>query len=229
MPQGPLNDVLCSGNRQSGAPVPFRGWLPARLWSDSGKPNTCRRICSGSRSEILIEMKPYNQSFRTATIHAADVKEIAMSTTTLNLARPSTRHPKRTASISAEKFAQLTVVEQVRQAFQPDGRLAALIGLLLGSSIPAMTFGLVHFVLPHHADNRIVLWVIAAGGLAYSAPKVFRWGVSAWGSTFEAAGMVLILEGIMTFVPGLWLPSIALLVVVFINGVYSACRLQIRQ
>ena len=158
----------------------------------------------------------------------SDEQEITVSTTTLNLATPSTRHSKRPASISAEKFAQLTVVEQVRQAFQPGGRLAAVIGLLLGSSIPAMTFCLVHFVLPHYPDDRIVLWVIAVGGLAYSAPKVFRWGVSAWGSTFEAAGMVLLLEGIMTFVPGVWLPMIALLVVVFINGVYSACRLQIR-
>jgi hypothetical protein len=70
----------------------------------------------------------------------------------------------------------LTVVEQVRQAFQPAGRLAAVIGLLLGSSMPAMTFGLVHFVLPRHPDNQIVLWGIAVGGLAYSAPKVFRWG-----------------------------------------------------
>jgi hypothetical protein len=126
-----------------------------------------------------------------------------VSTTTLNLATPPTRYSKRPASISAEQFSRLTVVEQVRQAFRPGGRLAAAVGLLLGSSIPAMTFGLVHFVLPHYPDNWVVLWGIAAGGLAYSAPKVFRWGVSAWGSTFEAAGMVLILEGIMTFVPGL--------------------------
>jgi hypothetical protein len=91
-----------------------------------------------------------------------------------------------------------------------------------------MTFGLVHFVIPHYPEKKVVLWVIAAGGLIYSAPKVFLWGVSAWGSILEAAGMVLILEGIMTFVPGLWLPLVALLVVVFINAVYSACRLQIR-
>jgi hypothetical protein len=93
--------------------------------------------------------------------------------------------------ISAEQFAQLTVVEQERQAFRPGGRLATVITLLLGSSIPTMTFGLVHFVLPLYPDNRIVLWGIAVGGLAYSAPKVLRWGVSAWGRTFEAAGMVL--------------------------------------
>jgi hypothetical protein len=104
-----------------------------------------------------------------------------------------------------------------------------LIGLLLGSSIPAMTFGLVHFVLPNYPDDRIVLWVITVGDLAFSAPKVFRWCDSAWGSKFEAAGMVLLLEGKMTFVHGLWLPLIALFVIVFINGVYSACRLQIRK
>jgi hypothetical protein len=92
-----------------------------------------------------------------------------------------------------------------------------------------MTFGLVHFVLPQHPEMRIVLWGIALGGLVFSAPKVYRWGASAWGRKFEAVGMVLLLEGIMTFVPGLWLPSIALLQIVFINGVSSACSLQIRR
>lgn len=159
---------------------------------------------------------------------SGEEQETTGSTTTSNLATPSTLQPRRPASISAEMFSQLTVVEQVRQAFQPAGRLAAVIGLFLGSSTPAMTFGLVHFVLPRYPDDRIVLWVIAIGGLSSSAPKVFRWGLSAWGTTFEAAGMVILLEGIMTFVPGLWLPLIALLVVVFINGLYSACRPPIR-
>ena len=53
-------------------------------------------------------------------------------------------------------------------------------------------------------------------------------GASAWGSKIEALGMVLLLEGIMTFVPGLVLPSAALVEILFINAVYSACRLQIR-
>jgi hypothetical protein len=122
----------------------------------------------------------------------------------------------------------MTVIEQILQAFRPDGRLAAFIGLWLGSYVPAMTFGLVHFVMPHYPELRMSNWIFAVGGLVYSSRKVYRWGVSAWGSRIEAAGMVLLLEGTMTFVPGLWLPSTALVEIVFINAVYSACRLQIR-
>lgn len=151
-----------------------------------------------------------------------------MAITTLNIATPPAQNANQPASISSVKLAKMTVVEQIRQAFRPDGRLAAFIGLWLGSSIPAMTFGLVHFVLPHYPERWILNWGIAVCGLAYSAPKVYRWGVSAWGSKIEAAGMVLMLEGIMTFVPGLILPSCALIEIVFINAVYSACRFQVR-
>lgn len=151
-----------------------------------------------------------------------------MSTTVPHIVTPPNLNSNGPVTISARQFAQLTVVQQIRQAFLRNGRLAAFIGLWLGSSIPAMTFGLVHFILPYYPEWRIVDWVIAVGGLVYSAPKVYRWGASAWGSKVEAAGMVLLLEGIMTFVPGLVLPSIALVEIVFVNAVYSACRLQIR-
>lgn len=151
-----------------------------------------------------------------------------MPTTTLNNSTPPSQNPNQPASISSAKLAKMTVVDQIRQAFRPDGRLAAFLGLWLGSSIPAMTFGLVHFVMPHYPELRISNWCFAVGGLVYSSRKVYRWGVSAWGSRLEAAGMVLLLEGIMTFVPGLWLPSCALIEIVFINAVFSACRFQIR-
>ena len=152
-----------------------------------------------------------------------------MSTPVLNVAATPTGDVKKPASITQKQFAALTAIEQIRQAFQPDGRLAAFIGLWLGSSLPVMTFGLVHFVLPYYPEKMILNWGIALGGLVYSAPKVYRWGVLAWGRKLEAAGMVLLLEGIMTFIPGLLLPTAALIQIVFINGVYSACSLQIRK
>lgn len=151
-----------------------------------------------------------------------------MLTSVLPHATPPARNSSQPASISSSKFKSMTVIDQIRQSLRPDGRLAAFIGLWLGSSIPAMTFGLVHFVLPYYAAWRMTNWVIAVCGLVYSAPKVYRWGVSAWGSKIEALGMVVMLEGIMTFVPGLVLPSCALIEIVFVNAVYSACRFQIR-
>jgi hypothetical protein len=131
--------------------------------------------------------------------------------------------------MTAEQFERLTVVQQVKHAFKPGGRVAAWIGLLIGGCAPIFTFGVVHFVLPHHPERFIILWTIAIGGLLFSAPKVFKWGLSAWGSKIEALGAVVFLEGVMTFVPSLYLPTAALAILVFINAVYSACRLQIRK
>jgi hypothetical protein len=185
-------------------------------------------ICSLVDVTFYSEKWNHNVSLNLQLCRPPLYKEIAVPTTTLNNSTPPAKNSNQPASISSAKFVKMTVVEQIRQAIRTDGRLAAFIGLWLGSSIPAMTFGLVHFVLPHYPELRILNWSIAVGGLLYSAPKVYHWGVSAWGSKIEAAGMVLILEGIMTFVPGLVLPSCALIEVVFINAVYSACRLQIR-
>ena len=148
--------------------------------------------------------------------------------TSLNLLTPLKKSSKK-AGISAEQFERLTVVEQVIHAFKPGGRIAALIGLVMGGCAPAFTFGVVHFSLPFHRELRIILWIIVGGGLLFSAPKVFKWFLSAMGSKPEALGAVMFLEGIMTFVPGVYLPAAALAVLVFINAIYSACRLQIRK
>jgi hypothetical protein len=39
----------------------------------------------------------------------------------------------------------------------------------------------------------------------------------------------MFLEGVMTFVPSFYLPMAALTTIIFVNGTYSACRLQIRK
>jgi hypothetical protein len=96
-------------------------------------------------------------------------------------------------------------------------------------SAPVFTFSVVHFVLPHHSERFLILWAISVGGLLFSAPKVYKWGVSAWGSKIEVLGAVMFLEGVMTFVPGIYLPMAALALLVFVNSTYSACRLQIRK
>lgn len=162
-----------------------------------------------------------------------------MATTSLNLITPAKRQAKkkaarrrsasfRTATMTSEQFERLTVVQQVRHAFKPGGRLAAFIGLLMGGCAPIFTFGVVHLVLPFHPERAYILCAIAAGGLLFSAPKVYKWGLSAWGSKVEALGAVMFLEGVMTFVPSFYLPMAALAILIFVNGTYSACRLQIR-
>ena len=88
-----------------------------------------------------------------------------MSTTVPPIVTPPTLNSNGPVTISARQFAQLTVVQQIRQAFLRNGRLAAFIGLWLGSSIPAMTFVLVHFVLPHYPKLRMSNWGFAVSGL----------------------------------------------------------------
>ena len=114
--------------------------------------------------------------------------------TTLNLLTPLKKSSKKAGSMSAEQLERLTVVEQVKHAFKPGGRIAALIGLIMGGCAPAFTFGVVHFALPFHRELSIILWLIVGGGPLFSAPKVFKWFLSAMGSKLEALGAVMFLE-----------------------------------
>lgn len=158
--------------------------------------------------------------------------------TTMNLHTLPNSAAKGSAGLSARKFDQLTVVEQVIYAVKPGGRIAACIGLLTGGWIPALTFCVVHFVLPFYLELGstlwgklvgIAAWVMVGGGLACSAPKVYKWFLSAYGSKFQAVGAVVCLECAMTFVPIVSLSAAALFVLVFVNGAYCACSLQVRR
>jgi len=157
--------------------------------------------------------------------------------TILNLHTLPNNNSKATANISAKKFERLTVVEQVLQAFNPGGRIAACIGALTGGCIPALTFSVVHLVLPFYRELGstlwgmvvgITMWAMVGGGLVCSAPKVYKWFSAAFGSRFEAAGAVICLEAVMTFAPVVSLSAAALAVLVFVNAIYCACRLQVR-
>lgn len=163
-------------------------------------------------------------------------EEIIVSTT-LNLHTLPRNYSKASASISAKKFERLTVVEQVIQAFSPGHRIAACIGALTGGCIPALTFCVAHLVLPYYRGLsstlwgmlvEITMWGMVGGGLICSAPKVYKWFSAAFGSQFEAAGAVICLEAVMTFAPVVYLSAAALAVLVFVNAIYCACRLQVR-
>lgn len=145
----------------------------------------------------------------------------------MNLLTPTKNYSKATASISAKKFDRLTVVEQVIHAFKPGGRIAAFIGVLTGGCIPTLTFCVVHLVLPFYRELSSTLWGMVGSGLTCSATKVYKWFLAAYGSRFEAVGAVICLESVMTFAPVVYLSAAALAVLVFVNAVYCACRLQI--
>jgi len=149
--------------------------------------------------------------------------------TVLNLDTPQKKPSRKSGSMSAEQFDRLTEVEKVIHSVKPGGRVAALIGLVTGGCAPVFTFGVVHFAIPSHRELNTILWIIAGGGLLFSAPKVFKWFSSAMGSKPEALGAVVFLEGVMTFAPEIYLPGAALAVLVFINAVYCICQLQVKK
>ncbi len=158
--------------------------------------------------------------------------------TTLNLLAPPKKPSKGIAGISTAKFERFTVVEQLIYAIRPGGRIAAFIGLLTGGCIPALTFCVVHLVLPFYREFsftpwgtvvEVAMWGVVGGGLACSSPKVYKWFLAAFGSRFEAVGAMVCLECVMTFAPVIYLSAAALSVLVFVNGIYCACSLQIRK
>jgi hypothetical protein len=130
-------------------------------------------------------------------------------------------------TLSYEQFQRLTVIQQVRRAFMPGARLAAVVGSVLGGAIPISTYVIIHH--PLGVATYPMLWLLVAGGLLYSAPTVFNWATAAFGSKVKAAGFTLLMEGILTFVHIKELTYLSLGVLVFINVVSAACSLQIRK
>lgn len=134
-----------------------------------------------------------------------------------------TQQPESTASLTVSEFESLSVIGQLRQSFAPGARLAAFTGLILGGIIPGFTWTIVHF----EVAVTPALWVLVAGGLLYSSIAVFEWATAAFGNPFKAVGFVVLLEGALAF-SGIWAVSLSALgVLVFINAVAAACRLQV--
>jgi hypothetical protein len=150
--------------------------------------------------------------------------------TTLNLPTPPTNRSTGTAGTSVKKSKRLTTVQLVIRMFKPGGRIAAVLGLLTGGCIPAITFCVAHRVLPLYHELSftylgmvgVFMWVVVVGGQACSSLKVYKWFLAAYGGRIEAVGAMICLELVMTFAPDVRLSAAALAVLVFVNGVYCA-------
>jgi DNA segregation ATPase FtsK/SpoIIIE-like protein len=69
---------------------------------------------------------------------------------------------------------------------------------------------------------------IVAGGLLYSAKTVWQWGRLTFEDRWKATGFVLLIEGVMMCSPVLWLARTALLYLLTINAIATACLLALR-
>jgi len=92
-------------------------------------------------------------------------------------------------------------------------------GLLLGGVIPAITFTIAHY----QVEERPMLWLAVAGGLAYSAPMVAEW-FTRYAGLVKAWGFVISLEVALTFTNNITAIP-ALLALVGLNGWILAQRI----
>lgn len=128
----------------------------------------------------------------------------------------------------------LGITDQVRLAFQRQHRVAATVGAVLGSIPPLAAFAFSHFglELATWRGRAAVVFVLAC--LAFSAPKVYRWGRVAFRSPLEAGGFTVLLEGAMTLAdhrtPVLAVVSyVCLGTLVLVNAVVTACSVALDQ
>jgi hypothetical protein len=138
--------------------------------------------------------------------------------------RPSRRHKQ--PEIVHVSAAPPSVVDQVRQALKPRYRLATFVGFLLGGFVPLACYFVAHYELsalaPLYAQRGLYL---VLGGLTYSARTVWHWGRIAFQNAYKAAGFVVLLEGVMVTSHIVWLSVAALVYLIAINGIATACNL----
>lgn len=151
------------------------------------------------------------------------------STATNLRAVPESKRPRPALKLRPQRSQaahrrQSEVVEQVRAAFKPDARLATLLGCLAGALPPLSAYVLAHLPTP----VAWYLWVIVAGALLFSAKTVFQWAALAFADKVKAFGFVVLLEGVMTLSPVIWLSYLALAYLIAINAIATGCTLSRR-
>lgn len=123
---------------------------------------------------------------------------------------------------------RLSVVDQVRHAFRPANRLAAMIGAVFGGAIPVSIYLVAHqeaysFTATYASAIEMyqaqAKWLLVLGGLLFSAKTVFQWGRAGFQDGWKALGFVVILEGVMTTSSNYWLSIAVLVLLTAINGI----------
>jgi hypothetical protein len=99
--------------------------------------------------------------------------------------------------------------------------LAAFFGFAFGAWIPWAVWNLSHEIATWR-DPRAIL---VAGGLLFSAKTVWQWGRKAFDCPYKATGFVLITEGIMITSGNALLSRTALMYLVAINAIATACTI----
>lgn len=123
--------------------------------------------------------------------------------------------------VSVDPPRALSLVEQIRRAAQVRNRLAMLSGAVLGGFIPIAVYVVAH----NETSARPPMWLLVAGGLAFSATTVYGFGRSAFGHPVKAAGFVVLMEGVLVFSDTQFLAWAALALLALINAVSTGVSL----
>jgi hypothetical protein len=133
------------------------------------------------------------------------------------------------------QIENIALADQVRMAAQKQNRIAAVIGSWLAKLAPVGSFAIAHFAPLNFTSTRgLFFWALLASCLAFSAPKVFKWARSTFGSVVEAIGFVGLTEG-LSLAPHdvhwfLTAVSVdALLVLLVVNSITGAVRVSLSQ
>lgn len=133
------------------------------------------------------------------------------------------------------QIENIALADQVRMAAQKQNRIAAVIGSWLAKLAPVGSFAIAHFAPLNFTSARgLFFWALLASCLAFSAPKVFKWARSTFGSVVEAVGFVGLTEG-LSLAPHdvhwfLTAVSVdALLVLLVVNSITGAVRVSLSQ
>ncbi len=126
-------------------------------------------------------------------------------------------------------LADLSIVDQVKEAMKPKARLATFLGFLLGGFVPSASYIVAH----HELDHTKPLYfqpglLLVLGGLLYSAKTVYEWGVNAFSNKMKALGFVVLLEGVMILSSTPAIAVAALIYLAMINGIATGCNLSLK-
>lgn len=121
-------------------------------------------------------------------------------------------------------------IEQLRIACRNPS--ASLLGAAIGGFVPVATYTVAHQQLHvggmTQASTWTPAWALVGGGLLYSAKTVWQWGRLTFNDRWKATGFVLLVEGVMVCSPVVWLSRAALLYLLAINAIATACLLAVR-
>ena len=128
----------------------------------------------------------------------------------------------------ARPAAKTTVIAQIRFALKRSNRLTAFVGCVFGGFIPFACFCEAHREL--QLDSSVPFYqqpafYIVLGGLAFSARTVAQWGFKAFRDRYKTFGYVVLMEGVMVSSRLAWLSIPALVCLIAINGIATACNL----